>query len=265
MIGQQVTLSGYAGWLKVADTVIEAFLPLDEIFEWDVDNWSKCLPYWEAWLTRLDRNTAQILALGERAGGLSLYFALQGFHVLCTDYHLPSNRVRLFHARWGVQERIAYAAVDAFHIPYPEHTFDVVVCKSVIGGLLLERKRPESLTLPNQRLAVEEIRRVLKPGGIFLGAENLAGSAIHRGLRWMKYGAACGWRHLRTTEIQWLFTSYAVVQQQQWGLVGSPWWKFGSHWWQFDRLHPLFKVMDACLCPLLPGDWLYISFIRARK
>ena len=31
MIGQQVTLSGYAGWLKVADTVIEAVLVCPEL------------------------------------------------------------------------------------------------------------------------------------------------------------------------------------------------------------------------------------------
>lgn len=245
--------------------MVSTCVPLDDIFEWDVDNWSKCLPYWAPWLTRLDRNTTHILALGERAGGLSLYFALQGFHVLCTDYHLPSERVRLLHARWGVQERMTYAAVNAFHIPYPANAFDVVVCKSVIGGLQLERKRPESRTLPHQRLAVEEIRRVLKPGGLFFGAENLVGSPIHRGLRWLKWGVASGWRHLRPAEIQWLFANYAVCEQRQWGLVGAPWWKFGSHWWQCDRLHPLFRVLDAWLCPVLPGAWLYISFIRARK
>jgi SAM-dependent methyltransferase len=245
--------------------MVGTVLPLDEIFEWDVDNWSKCLPYWEPWLTRLDRDTARILALGERDGGLSLWFALQGFKVLCTDYHIPGEQARLSHERWMVQDRVAYAAVDAFNIPYPENYFDVVACKSVIGGLVLQRKMSETRTLENQRLAVEEIRRVLKPGGVFLGAENLTGTKIHRFLRWMKYGPDLGWRYLRTTEIQWLFESYSVCQQKQWGLVGSPWWKFGSHWWKFDRLNPLLRVIDVCLSNVLPGDWLYISFIRARK
>ena len=190
---------------------------------------------------------------------------LQGFKVLCTDYHMPGEQARLSHARWMVQDRIAYAAVDAFNIPYPENSFDVVACKSVIGGLVLQRKLPETRTLENQRLAVEEIRRVLKPGGIFLGAENLTGTKIHQLLRWMKYGPELGWRYLRTTEIQWLFESYSFCQQKQWGLVGSPWWKLGSHWWKFDSLNPLSRVIDACLSNVLPGDWLYISFIRARK
>ena len=39
-------------------------VPLDAIFEWDVANWSRCLPYWEPWLRRLDTQTAQVLALG---------------------------------------------------------------------------------------------------------------------------------------------------------------------------------------------------------
>jgi SAM-dependent methyltransferase len=245
--------------------MVGTVLPLDDIFEWDVDNWSKCLPYWEPWLTRLDRDTARILAVGERDGGLSLWFALQGFQVLCTDYHMPGERARLSHERWMMQDRIAYAAVDAFNIPYPENHFDVVACKSVIGGLVLQRKLLETRTLENQRLAVEEIRRVLKPGGMFFGAENLAGTKIHQFLRWMKHGPELGWRYLRTTEIQWLFESYAVCQQKPWGFVGSPWWKLGSHWWRFERLTPCIRVIDACLSNVLPRDWLYISFIRARK
>ena len=86
--------------------MVRTFLPLDDIFEWDVANWSKCLPYWEPWLTRLDKDTARILALGERDGGLSLWFALQGFKVLCTDYHIPGELARLSHERWMVQDRI---------------------------------------------------------------------------------------------------------------------------------------------------------------
>ena len=241
-----------------AESMVDIFLPLDEIFEWDVDNWSKCLPYWEPWLTGLDRDTARILTLGERNGGLSLWFALQGFKVLCTDYNIPGKGAQLSHERWMVQDRISYAAVDAFKVPYPENYFDVVACKSVIGGLRLQHKQPETRTLENQRLAVEEIRRVLKAGGIFLGAENLTGTKIHQFLRWMKYGPELGWRYLRTTEIQWLFENYSFCQQKQWGLVGSPWRKF-------DRLNPLSRVIDACLSNVLPGDWLYISFIRARK
>ena len=116
-----------------------------------------------------------------------------------------------------VQDRISYAAVDAFNIPYPENHFDVVACKSVIGGLVLQRKRPETRTLKNQRLAVEEIRRVLKPGGIFLGAENLTGTKIHQFLRRMKYGPELGWRYLRTTEIQWLLRVIRYVNRNSGG------------------------------------------------
>jgi hypothetical protein len=81
----------------------------------------------------------------------------------------------------------------------------------------------------------------------------------------MKHGPECGWRYLRTTEIQWLFARYSLCQQKQWGLVGSQWWKLGTQWWKFDRLNPLLRGIDACLSNVLPGDWLYISFIRARK
>ena len=46
---------------------------LTDIIQWDVKNWKNALSFWEAHFDI--RPGMKVLALGEREGGLSLYFA----------------------------------------------------------------------------------------------------------------------------------------------------------------------------------------------
>jgi len=231
---------------------------LNDIIGWDVRNWSRCLDYWQPWLDGMDRDRAKVLVLGERNGGLSLWLALQGFTVLCTDFKNPEPRAGLLHRRWKVQDKVSYAAIDAFSIQYPDDHFDVVACKSVIGGLKLEYKLASTRSLVNQKLAVEEIRRVLKPGGVILGAENLAATSVHQALRRFRHKGRIGWRYLRIHEIQWLFENYSECEQCPYGFIGT-------HWTRLFGLNRLFSSMDRCFSQILPPNWLYISFIRGQK
>jgi len=232
-------------------------LPVAEIISWDVANWSHCLSYWQPWVEPLDRTSSRVLVLGERSGGISLWFALLGFDVICSDYRLPGDDVRQFHQRWLVQERVTYAAVDMFSIPFPDNHFDVVACKSVIGGLKVDYKDPSTRSLQGQQMAVEEVRRVLRPGGIFLGAENLVGTGLHAGARHLRYKGRVGWRHLRLSEVRWLFGNYSVCEQLPWGFLGTH--------WPSRLLNRMTALMDRYVSRWLPADSLYISFIRARK
>jgi SAM-dependent methyltransferase len=232
---------------------------LKDIIGWDVRNWSGCLDYWLPWLDALSRKTAKVLVLGERNGGISLWFAKLGFEVLCTDYQMPGAHVPAIHQRWAVQERIKYARADVFHLPHPDDCFDVVACKSVIGGLCLDYKDNSTRSLENQKPAVMEIRRVLKPAGIFLGAENLAGTGAHMFLRKRRSKKGnLGWRYLGLKEIQWLFDGYSECQLKAHGFLGT-------HWFNGRGLNGLCAAADGCFSKILPADWLYISFIRARK
>jgi SAM-dependent methyltransferase len=231
---------------------------LDDVIGWDVPNWSGCLSYWQPWLTDLSKRTAKILVLGERDGGISLWLAKLGFDVLCTDYRPPGERAQSLHRRWEVQKHMTYASADVFKLAYPDDCFDVVACKSVIGGLALDYKAVSTRTLENQKLAVMEIRRVLKPAGIFLGAENLTGTGVHMFLRKVRSKGNLGWRYLRISEIRWLFDGYSDCQQKSHGFLGT-------HWFAGRGLNGLCASADACFSKLLPGDWLYISFMRARK
>jgi SAM-dependent methyltransferase len=236
----------------------EGVIPLDDIIGWDVGNWSKCLSYWQPWFSAINKSTARVLVLGERNGGISLWFALQGFNVLCTDYVPLSENVRRLHMRWQVQERINYASADVFRLVYKDNYFDIVACKSVIGGLLLDYKDASTRTLENQKLAVEEIRRVIKPAGIFLGAENLTGTSVHMALRKIRLKGRLGWRYLQISEIEWLFKNYSACEQKPYGCIGT-------YWPRSSGLNVVSEAMDRCFSKVLPGNWLYISFVRARK
>lgn len=233
-------------------------MPLREIIDWDVRNWSQCLPYWHEWIANACKVSSKVLVLGDRDGGLSLWFALLGFNVLCTDYHPTGRHVSELHERWGVKDRITYSTADAFRILHPDCSFDIIACKSVIGGLKLSYSDSTTRSLDNQRLATEEIRRALKPGGVFFGAENLTGTLAHMAIRNIRLKGRLGWRYLKISEIQFLFSGYSCCEQSTYGFLGTNWFKF-------EPLNAPFAVFDNVASRLLPPDWLYISFIRARK
>lgn len=230
---------------------------LKDIIEWDVGSWSHCLDFWAPVIQRMEPASTRILTVGERNGGISLWLALQGFSVICTDLGGPTKRARELHHEYEVSDRVTYADINVFSMPYPEASFDIVACKSMIGGLKLVPRDATTRTLANQSRAVAEIHRVIKPGGFFLGAENLTGTWFHRKIRyWMKSGRV-GWRHLTCTEIDQLFSSFEIVEQQPFGFLGSHFSLLG--------LDSLAAAIDSCACPLLPAHWKYISLIRARK
>ncbi len=230
-------------------------LPLRAIIEWDIPNWSRVLPFWEKHLPKKE-GQPKILTVGERNGGLSLWLALQGYPVIYSDVHDPKMEALELHLKYGVTDLISHEQVDVFRMPYPDNSLDAVVCKSVIGGLKLVYSDRSTRTLENQKKACEEIRRVLKPGGVFLGAENLRGSPLHWYFR-KRNGLDKGWRYLTLGELQFLFDGYTQLQLKPFGFLPSstPW----------PLLNALAGKMNDPLSRLLPDSWQYIAFIAAVK
>ncbi len=206
---------------------------------------------------QFDPMSSKVLALGERNGGIALWFAMRGFRVICSDLGGPTALAKLLHTEFGVASRVTYADVDVFSIPFPDESFDIVACKSVIGGLKKEHKKASTRTLDNQAAAVREILRVLKPGGCFLGAENLTGSRAHRVMRSATKGPVLGWRYPSRGELEDLFSGFASIDIEAFGFFGTRTTTFG--------IDVVTAFLDRVLSPLVPRNWLYIAFLRAQK
>ena len=102
--------------------------------QWDVRNWSRALDFWSTTCGPSPFVGAEVLEIGSRDGGLSLWFATQGAsRVVCSDRTGPTDVARELHTEAGVSDRVEYASIDATDIGVLD-TFDVVAFKSVLGG-----------------------------------------------------------------------------------------------------------------------------------
>lgn len=93
-----------------------------------------------------------LLDLGCGAGENSVYFALKGARCVAADYSPGMVDVaQRLAARNGVA--VEGAVVNAMDIDFPDNTFDVVYASNLLHHI------------PDPRLAIREMHRVLKPGG----------------------------------------------------------------------------------------------------
>jgi SAM-dependent methyltransferase len=213
---------------------------LRDVLQWDVRSWARVLPFWEPELKRRPA-PLHVLAIGEREGGLSLWAALAGHHVICSDLRPMPAATQELHRRHGVADRIRYAAVDATCMPFPDASFDLVLFKSVIGALGSK---------PAQATAIGEMHRVLRPGGTLLFAENLTGTCLHAFLRrrfvpWDHY-----WRYLHWPADRDLFAAFADHRFRTFGL--------SANLGRSEAQRNLLSHADDLLCPVLPTRWRYI-------
>jgi len=232
-------------------------LPIDEIIEWDVENWGQLIRLWTPLLDTLPKGS-KVLAIGERNGGLSTWLAMKGFEVCCTDRVYPTELAKANHAKHGLEGRITYAQFDVVHSDEAFYNrFDIVIAKSVIGGLkrVYSDKRTRDFSVQQQ--AVQIIYKCLKPGGYFFSAENLQGGYLGRLLRRFT-GKDIGWLHLNWKELPELFSGWELVQLKAFGVV--PGILFGN-----PVLKRLVCMANRYLLVFLPASAKYIGFIVARK
>lgn len=97
--------------------------------------------------------TKKVLDVGCGGGFLSNALAEKGFEVTGVDLSEESLRVAKAHDKTG---SINYVPADAYHLPFPDQSFDVVTAMDFLEHV----ERPEDV--------VKECARVLKPGGIFI-------------------------------------------------------------------------------------------------
>ncbi len=93
-----------------------------------------------------------LLDLGCGAGENSVYFALRGAQCVAADYSPGMVEVALKLAEKNGVE-VAGRVVNAMAIDFPDNTFDIVYASNLLHHI------------PDPRLAIQEMHRVLKPGG----------------------------------------------------------------------------------------------------
>ncbi len=224
--------------------------PDRDILEWDTSNWSKALDFWEAHGPS-SMNGMTVLDVGARNGGLSLWAALRGAEVTCSDCFLPLKKARPLHQAYGLSSQINYVEADVVNLPFESNRFDGVMLKSVLGAVGHDER------FERQCRACREIHRVLKPGGWFLFAENARASFLHRSLRRFFTPHGARWRYLGLDELPMLLSPFASWSYQSFGVLGL----LGRSERQRDTLSRL----DTLLEPAVPSRWRYAVCGMARK
>ena len=100
-----------------------------EYIDWDNPNWSRALAFLDTYKQN-DFDGKIVLEIGARNGDLSIWAALNGAQVICSDIEEPSefankkiNQLKL--------TNVEYMVLDALNLPY-ENEFDFVLFKSVL-------------------------------------------------------------------------------------------------------------------------------------
>lgn len=223
--------------------------------EWDLATWSRALAFFEKTIKAQKPSLEKGLEIGARNGGLSWFFARKyGSQMCCTDSEIMGEQARMLHEQAGLSSRITYQQADATRLPFPDQTFDFVLFKSVLGAIG-RNGRPEL-----QQKALEEIYRVLKPGGILFFAENLRGSVFHRLARRFFVPWGKTWRYVTLRELQdWL----GIFERKELHATGF----FAAFVPGPECLKTLAAKLDTLLL-LLPESGRYVGYgcaIRKQK
>ncbi|MBX3098384.1 MAG: class I SAM-dependent methyltransferase [Salinibacterium sp.] len=238
--------------MSVADhrTLERDSLLMRDVVSWDVRTWSKAVVFWQDVLAAdAPGTTLRCLEIGAGPGGPSLWLALQGHDVLCTNWQATEAQASPLHMRYGVSGTISYLDVDATHIPF-ENEFDLVVFKSVIGGVGAKA---------DQDRAMAGVHRALKPGGRLLFAENVRGTIFHRLARAIAYRLrGTSWRYVTVKELEPQLAVYATHEIRTTGVLSM----FGL---RETHRTGLAAVDEKVLNAVVPRSWHYVSYGTATK
>ncbi len=99
----------------------------------------------------------RVLDLGCSPGHIAYAMVLAGFDLIGIDYH-PGYSERFVPPRWRDRLEIRYIDIEKNDLPYPDASFDCVTCCEVM----------EHIAIRHPKEIVNDVYRVLKPGGVFL-------------------------------------------------------------------------------------------------
>ena len=219
---------------------------INDIFEWDVSNWSKGLEFWKNELENLSKK--KVLTIGEKNAGLTLLFAQNGAHVTSTDLDGVTEEGKEKIKRFGMEERVTYDSADFTKLKFKDNSFDVIAFKSVLGELHTKER---------QKIAISEAARVLKKNGVLIFAENMIASSAHTFLRrkFLKWGNY--WRYLDYSELNELFEPFNEKGFYFHGFLGA----LG----RTEKQRSFLSLIDKFIAPIIPNNKKYIIFGVCKK
>ncbi len=221
---------------------------LTDVFEWDILNWSQALNVWTPVVHQLGGGKG--LEIGARQGGPSLWLALHGFQMICSDVKDPQPTAQPLHQKYDVSERIQYKVINALEIPY-ENDFDVIIFKSVLGAIGGYGRTARIYA------AVRQMYRALRPGGWLLFAENLAGSPLHRWGRKKLSPWGTTWNYISYAELPQLLAPFKEIRYETVGVIAG----LG----RTERQRRILGKLDRFFDRIIPPSWRYIVIGAARK
>jgi ubiquinone/menaquinone biosynthesis C-methylase UbiE len=122
---------------------------------------------------------SKVLEVGAGTGRFTVPMIQAGFHVTATDYNdTLLATLREYLKSENLSDQTTVQQEDVFALSFPDETFDFVYCLHVI---------PRLLCLKDQQDALQQLSRVLKPGGKLL--YNFWNRSSLLGLMTKKYAA----------------------------------------------------------------------------
>lgn len=224
---------------------------MTDVVGWDVGTWSTAVRFWDRFVEPMSR-PLDVLEVGAGPGGPSLWLALQGHRVVCSNLDHTETLARPLHERYGVDDRVEYRDLDVANLPYENH-FDLIVFKSVLGGIPHGGREL-------QREALQQVRTALKPGGRLIFAENLRGTPLHRLARSVAYRrrGVPKWQYLRLRDFRAFLRDYRDVKLAVTGVLAL----FGG---SEAQRRSLARADVRFWNRAVPASWHYVVYGTAVK
>jgi SAM-dependent methyltransferase len=221
-----------------------------DLISWDIQSWYPILDYWKK-NSKLKFSKTTSLELGAYQGGVSLWLALNGSNVLCSDISNPYEKAIKLHSKYQITGSLRYDEIDALNIPF-ENEFDIIVFKSILGGI--GRKNKIGL----QQKAINEIYKALKSDGELFFAENLRASPFHQFFRkhFVRWGKE--WQYVSLDDMNKFLQNFREI------LI-----KTRGFWGVFGRTELTKKLLayadQVIFNHIIIPRWQYIVYGIARK
>jgi ubiquinone/menaquinone biosynthesis C-methylase UbiE len=214
---------------------------------WDTDTFGIGLEYILNILPTAKGKKA--IELGANYGGLSVCLANEKlYEIICSDLDNPRKKVLSKHPEIEDNPAVSFDNVNGLDIKYSDNSFDLVIFKSVLGYISSKEQ---------QQQFINEIHRVLRPGGYFCFLENAQASCLHRFARKKFVAWGTHWRYVTLNEMQKYVSAFSSYEIKTNG--------FFTAFVRSESLRYIAFLLDKIIVPFIPKLWRYVIYGIAIK